>query len=381
MHSLWLIRMLALSSILILTGCGTGMESPGTVSSGDPSSEARGQTSPLPNVKGVQIPPESRPYITVATVDPEAASGLVRAPGRVDFRQKAVSGVGAVIAGRVMKVHVQAGDKVRANTPLITLSSPDAGAARAKLNRARVELQSAEEMVRRQAEMFKRGVGLEVEKFKAEMHLKEAKAEFDRASQAVTFLGEGTGETVAVRAPIDGTVLRLKATVGAMVQPGENLIELGDPAALWVVADVFERDLPLVREGAEATVELATISSPIRGRVVAIGAALETELRRAPVYIELKDRGLALRPGMYARVTLSGAHAERILLPVAAVLIKDGKRTIVYVENDDSTFQSREVVVGQSIEGRVPVIEGLAPGERVVVRGALLLDGEAEQLL
>ena len=220
-----------------------------------------------------------------------------------------------------------------------------------------------------------------MEKFKAEMHLKEAKAEFDRASQAVTFLGEGTGETVIIRAPIDGTVLRIKATVGAMVQPGENLIELGDPAALWVVADVFERDLPLVREGAEATVELATISSPIRGRVVAIGAALETELRRAPVYIELKDRGLALRPGMYARVTLSGAHAERILLPVAAVLIKDGKRTIVYVENDDSTFQSREVVVGQSIEGRVPVIEGLAPGERVVVRGALLLDGEAEQLL
>jgi cobalt-zinc-cadmium efflux system membrane fusion protein len=289
--------------------------------------------------------------------------------------------VGAVIAGRVVKVHIQVGDRAHANAPLITLSSPDAAAARAKLNRARVELQSAEEMVKRQAEMLKRGVGLEVERFKAEMHLKEAKAEFERASQAVSFIGEGTGETVVIRAPIDGTVLHLKATVGAMVEPGESLIELGDPAALWVVADVFERDLPLVHEGAEATVELATISSPLRGRVVAIGAALETELRRAPVYIELKDQGLTLRPGMYARITISAAGAERILLPVAAVLIKDGKRTIVYVENDDGTFQPREVVMGQSIEGRVPVIEGLAPGERVVVRGALLLDGEAEQLL
>lgn len=370
----------AITYVIILAGCDTQTE-PQETDGGKTLSSLETNARTAPAGKGIQIRPESRPYITVTPVKPEAASGLVRAPGRVDFRQKAISGAGAVIAGRVSKVHVQAGDKVRAGTPLITLSSPDAGAARAKLNRARVELQSAEEMVRRQAEMLKRGVGLEVERFKAEMHLREARAELERASQAVAFLGEGTGETVVVLASIDGTVLRLKATVGAMVEPGENLIELGDPAALWVVADVFERDLPLVHEGAEATVELATISSPIRGHVVAIGAALETESRRAPVYIELKDQGLALRPGMYARATLSAAASERILLPVAAVLIKDGKRTIVYVETKEGTFEPREVVVGQSIEGRVPVIQGLAPGERVVVRGALLLDGEAEQLL
>jgi len=84
---------------------------------------------------------------------------------------------------------------------------------------------------------------------------------------------------------------------------------------------------------------------------------------------------------MYARITINAASSQGVMVPVTAVLIKDGKRNIVYVENSDGAFVPRDVIIGQSVEGRVQVISGITPGERVVVRGALLLDGVAEQLL
>ena len=103
-------------------------------------------------------------------------------------------------------------------------------------------------------------------------------------------------------------------------------------------------------------------------------------LRTASVRIELEEKPAGLRPGMFGRVRIESA-AVGPTLPTEAVLIKDGKDSVVYVAKDALTFERRAVVVGQSIEGRVQVISGLSRGERVVVRGALLLDGAAEQLL
>jgi cobalt-zinc-cadmium efflux system membrane fusion protein len=99
------------------------------------------------------------------------------------------------------------------------------------------------------------------------------------------------------------------------------------------------------------------------------------------VYIAVEEQQSTLRPGMYARITINAALSQGVVVPVSAVLIKDGKRNIVYVESGEGAFAPRDVVVGQSIDGHVQVISGLTPGERVVVRGALLLDGTAEQLL
>lgn len=374
----------------VLVGCGRGTPSPTEVSSSQaaqsgesplsPGAGSGAATSPADGV--VQIPPASRQYITVEAVDSQTSNAVVQAPGRVAFRDKAISSVGAPIPGRILQTHVQAGDRVRAGNPLVTLSSPGAAAARAELAHARVEMQSAKELVKRQSDMLQQGVGLEFEKFEADMRLKGAQAELERASKVVASLGEGTGETVTIRAPIDGTVLQRTATVGATVDPGgQPLVEIGDPSALWVIADVFERDLPLVRAGAEATVKLASVPNPAHGRVVAVGAAVEAELRRAPVYIAIEEQGLSLRPGMYARVTISATSSQGVMVPVTAVLIKDGKRNIVYVENGDGAFVPRDVILGRSVEDRVQVISGITTGERVVVRGALLLDGTAEQLL
>jgi len=99
----------------------------------------------------------------------------------------------------------------------------------------------------------------------------------DYGKAAAVFVGPGSGTTVIVRAPMAGIVITRKAAEGVAVQRGaEPLVEIGNPTALWVVADVFERDLPLVRQGAAARVELPSIETTLDGRVASIGTVVST---------------------------------------------------------------------------------------------------------
>ncbi len=330
----------------------------------------------------IHVPAASLPYLTVETLALGDGRVTVRAPGKVAFRDGAVASVGPPVAGRVAVIDVQVGDRVAAGDVLVTLTSPPAAKVRAELARAQAAMAAAADHLRRETEMVTRGIGLEVERVDAKTKHDQAAAELARATDAARFLGEGDGDKVTVRAPIAGTVLQRNATVGASVEQGTSLVEVGDPNDLWIVAEVYEGDLATVRVGAEATVTLATSPEPLPGHVTAVGAALEQGLRRAPVYVAVDAPTAALRPNTYARVAIVGGGAAAVSVPVGAVLIEDGRRSVVYVEQGKGTFARREVSIGSGTDGdHVQVTAGLAPGDRVVVRGALLIDRTAEQLL
>lgn len=327
------------------------------------------------------LPPASLAYLTIREIRPEQLAGRISAPARVEFRAKAVSTAGTVVAGRVVKVHVQAGDRIKAGAPLATLVSGEAAQIRSDFARAETELARANDRLKRQLEMQRNGVGLEVERVEAETQLKEARTELERSRDLMHLLGEGVASEVIVRAPIDSIVLKAHVSTGAAVGAGSPLFELGQPSAAWIVADVFEKDLLLVETGAKVVIELASLPDPVHGHVVGESAAIETELRRGSVFIEVDDPKLPLRPGMYARVAIQTSAPGQIVVPTSAVLIKDGRETIVYVETAPGSFVARPVQVGQSREGMTPILKGLLGGERVVVGGALLLDGAASLLL
>lgn len=330
---------------------------------------------------GVHLNPASHPYVEVEALGAKSAAGVIRAPAHVAFQDGAVAEVSPPMAGRVVTIHVKVGDTVKVGDPLVTLSSPDAAAARASLGTAIAAEREALDVVARQKQMAEQGVGVQSEKIAADARLAEAQAEVARARATAAYLGDGYGPVVVVRAPIQGTVLARKATVGANYQPGDPVLEIGNPSALWIVADVFERDLAQVKEKAAVDVTLETVSSAVPGHVISVGSVLNAALRTAPVYIALDDPKLVLRPGMYARATIKAEASGQLTLPVSAVLIKDGKRMIVYVKKGEDLFEARDVVVGPTIEGRVAVISGVGAGDQVAVKGALLLDGAAEQLL
>lgn len=330
----------------------------------------------------VRIPETSRQFVTVEPAGDGNDSGTLRAPAHIEFRDGAVAQLGAPFEGRVVKVNVHIGDVVRAGEALVTLDCPEAAAVRAAVDTARVSLREAHTALDREHRMLDQGIGIEREKIAAETKVSELESELARAEASLRFVGAGTGTTVVLRAPIAGTVISRKASEGlAVPQGGDPLVEIGDPSTLWVVADVFERDLPLVRQGATAHVELPSLQQPLDGKVVSIGTVVATGSRTAPVRIAPGASARLLRPGMYGRADINLAPTSgAVTLPTEAVLVK-GKDMVVYVEKNPTTFERRTVIVGAPINGRVQVISGVAPGDRIVVRGALLLDGSADQLL
>jgi cobalt-zinc-cadmium efflux system membrane fusion protein len=317
----------------------------------------------------------------VQKLAPEKSAAVLRAPARVAFRDGAVSKLGAPFPGRVERVQVRTGDRVAAGDVLVVLDCPEAASSRASMLTAQASAREARAGLDRQVHMLEQGVGTERERLQAEKGVVEADAELARARAAVHFAGAGEGTTVVLRAPFAGTVVSRNTTVGAAVEPGgEPLLELGDPSELWVAADVFEQDLPLVREGAPAQVELPSVREPLSGHVAAVGAVVDGNARTAQVRITLDHNQELLRPGMFGRARIESAE-EALALPTEAVLIKDGRQSIVYVQTAPGTYSRRAVVVSQPVDGKVLVTSGVAVGDPVVVHGALLLDGAAEQLL
>lgn len=360
---------------LLLAGCRTGApgpsaDAPAAAASGDPGT--------------VQIAEASRKYVEVVSLDTLAgkAAPAVRAPGRVAFREGATAHVAPPVEGRVAEIHVKVGDRVKAGDPLVTIRSPAASTARADVAAALLGRKAAHAALDRQSTMAAKGVGTEAERFQAEVELARAEAELARAQSGASLLGKGAGSSVVVTSPIDGTVLQRSATPGAMTAPGgEPLVEIGDPSALWVVLDVFERDLSLVQPGAAVRVELATVPKPLAGRVASVGGALASGSRAAPVYVSFDEQPENVRAGMFARGTIEAGKGDGVSVPVTSVLVKDGRTHVVYVEKDPRTFVRREVTVGPVVDGQVRVLTGLSTGDRLVVRGALLIDGAADQLL
>ena len=330
----------------------------------------------------VKLSPGSQSFVEVQPVGGVGGGSTVTSPARVDFRDGAVAQVGVPLAGRVVTVHVKVGDYVRQGDALLTLDCPEAASTRAGVQQTQATLHEARATLDRQTRMMAEGVGVERERIAAETRVSELEAELARQQASAAFVGGGTGTSVVVKAPISGTIITRKASPGFTVQPGgDPSVEIGDPSAVWVVADVFERDLQLVKDAARAQVWLESVDGVLDGHVVSVGTVVAAGLRTAPVRIAIEGKGRVLRPGMFGKVSIDSATSN-MSLPTEAVLVRDGKESVVFVEMGPLTYARRTVVVAQHVgDGRVQIISGLRPGEKVVVKGALLLDGAADLLL
>jgi cobalt-zinc-cadmium efflux system membrane fusion protein len=336
---------------------------------------------PVRDRQATSLTPEQVGFLKIEAVGGGGDAPSAVIPGRVAYRPQALSSLGAPFSGRITSVTVRPGERVRAGAPLVVLQSADASSARSQLEQAVARTSAAEDQLRRQTEMMARGVGLEVERVEAETRAKEARSELERTRRAMVFAGGGQGGEVILRAPAAGVVVSVRASAGAIAEPGgEPLVELADPGRVWVVAEVPEPEVARVVSGQQVRVRVPAIDATLEGTVDGIGSAVDAASRRLPVYIALKAPPAGLTPGMLTEVRFAGSR-DGLSVPVSSVLIKDGHRRVVYLQRADGKFEVREVRTGRSSGGRVAILEGVSAGDRIVVKGALLLDGEAELLL
>ncbi len=320
-------------------------------------------------------------YLVVEEVGATSEAQRNAIPGRIEMRSQAVSSLGAPVAGRIVSVMVRPGEAVTAGKVLVTLQSAEAAGARSGLAQSQARAAAAEEALKRQNDMMSKGVGVELERMEAQTRVHEARAELERARKLAGFLGGGDGDVVALRASAAGVVTSVRASAGAMVSPGgESLVEIGNPSQLWMVAEVTEADTAIVARGQVVAIRIPSLGRNLQGRVDGIAARIDPDTRRLSIYVALDGDVRGLTPGLQAELALAKG-ARGLSLPVTAVLIKEGRRRVVYIQREPGLFELREVRTGESVNNRVLIVDGIKPGDRVVTKGALLLDGEAEQLL
>jgi membrane fusion protein, copper/silver efflux system len=188
----------------------------------------------------------------------------------------------------------------------------------------------------------------------------------------------GGRRTLVIGSPASGVVLEKKAVEGMRFTPGEMLYRIADLSTLWLIAEVFEQDLGLVKVGEAAHIRVnAYPDRPFDGRVSYIYPSVNPDTRTAQVRIELANSHGLLKPAMYASVELdAGGGAPVLAVPDSAVL-DSGTRKLVLVERAPGKFEPREVKTGGRGGGYVEVLEGVKAGESVVVAANFLIDAES----
>jgi Cu(I)/Ag(I) efflux system membrane fusion protein len=182
-----------------------------------------------------------------------------------------------------------------------------------------------------------------------------------------------------VHSPFDGIVMKLNVSEGEYVTPRSELYRLADLSKVWVQVDVYEYELSRVRVGDKAQITLKSMPGRIfEGMVSYIYPYAEARTRTIKVRLELDNPELALKPDMFADVTLNtGLQKDAVVVPDAAI-VRSGERDQVFIVREPGKFEPREVTLGQSSEGWVQVLDGVKAGEEVVASALFLIDSESK---
>jgi len=184
-------------------------------------------------------------------------------------------------------------------------------------------------------------------------------------------------KSLVISSPASGYILNKTAVEGMRVAAGETLFDIASLDRLWIVADVYESELPFVRAGATATITLSYIPGRTwSGRVSFINPLVDPTTRTVKVRVELDNRDGALKPDMFADVVIEQPQREAVVVPESAVLTT-GERAIVFVVKEDGTLEPREVRSGTKSAQSIEIVSGIEPGEKVVTQANFLIDSES----
>ena len=332
----------------------------------------------------------SNASLRVEPLAPTPLAGTGVAPARVALDPRREAHVSAVTGGQLERILVRPGDAVSANQALATVLSPDLGEAIGAHLSAGARLEVATAKRDRVAQLLADGVSSKSQLADAGAEYTVAAAEHEAAEERLRVFGvepasvtPGKGQhfssRFSVRTPVAGTVLTIDAALGRSVEPGDALFHVGNLDEVWILADVYERDLAAVKPGSAMSFTVdAYGDEQFTGTVDQVGEWLDPDSRTAEVRIVVPNADHRLKPNMFAKARLSladGRVADGLALPADAVQTVAGKPS-AFVEVEPGKYAVRTVRVEPLADGRVQVLAGLTAGDRVVVDGAFTLKSE-----
>jgi Cu(I)/Ag(I) efflux system membrane fusion protein len=312
--------------------------------------------------------------VRVAEVTAGPLTRRLRTVGTVDWDETTLRDVNTKVDGWIEALHVDSlGAPVTVGQPLFELYSP-------ALYEAQEEFLLALEGQGRLA-----SDATSAQRARAAKLVEDSRtrlAYYDLLPEQIDAIAERrtAAKALTILSPHQGVVIEKMAIEGMRVEPGMRVYRMADPKRVWVLATLYEDQVPFVEVGQKATMRLPYVPGvELEGTVLFVYPYLERATRQVRVRLAFDNESGLLKPGMFATVEIARTlAAERTLAPREAV-IDTGERQVAFVSLGEGRFEPRDVRTGVAADdGRVEVLSGLKPGEKVVVSGQFLLDSEAK---
>ena len=346
----------------------------------------------------------SQPSDTIDLSDRQAASIKVGAVethefeisktsvGTIDFNENMLVQVSSQYPGKILKAFYNVGDDVKKGDVLFTIDSPDLLQAESTLLASAGVQELQKKTLARATGLLKQGGSAQRDVDQATSDEQTAEGNFKAARNAVRIFGKTDAEidqiladrkidsTLVVPSPIAGRVVTRNAAPGFLTQPGASPppFQIADISTMWMIANVIETDAPAYKAGQPVQVTVSAYpDKTFKGHVTATGSIIDPNTRRQLVRSEVEDPEHLLRSGMYASFVIRiGSPVSSPAVPENGV-VREGDGTMtVWVTQDGRRFAKRIVSTGLRENGRVQILAGLQPGERVVTEGAVFLSNK-----
>jgi cobalt-zinc-cadmium efflux system membrane fusion protein len=314
-------------------------------------------------------------------------------PGKVSFDLEKMAEVGSRVPGRINQVFVKEGDMVIKGAPLASISSVELGNVQANYLKAKAKLETLKVQYERGLELFNEKI-ISAREFEAiKVEYKTIKTELDTSYNALVVFGlnkseiqqleEGklTSSQMIIRSPLAGTVTERKAVQGQSVNTEEKLFVVANLTKLWILLDVYEKDLHSVEIGADATVYvLGKKSEPIQAKVAHVGEVIDPIKHTAEIRLEVDNRDFRLKPGQTVSAVVKGLISQEKMkkiwvLPVEAVHKIEGN-SYIFVALNDGSFEAKKIETGAIIDDDIEVKSNLDPELNIVSKGSFVLKSE-----
>src|SRR5450755_994468 len=369
----WAALAAALAIVLISAGCGDS----GSKASVD--SSAKKDSAEL-----FTIPQEQMAHVQVLTVRPATLARTLRLTGAVAYNSFRTTPVITPVSGPVSRIAVVPGQKIRKGEPMLYVASPDYSQLRTNYLKARDAYALAKKANARAQDLFQHHAIAEQNVEQAQSAEIQAGGDLASTQAALKVMGITDPDElvngppsfeVPVKAPISGEVVEQNVSAGQLIQPGTTqCFMISDTGNVWVLVNVYQKDLPYVRAGDTVEIQTDTYPEVFRGRISYVAASLDASTHTLQARIETSNPGEKLKKDMYVTATVNaGAIPNAIVLPDAAVLRDSENQPFVYAAAGSNQFGRRAVTLGESLDGQTQITSGLKPGDQVVGNGSLFL--------
>lgn len=320
----------------------------------------------------------NRLSVMPALVEPVSAKLLL--PAVVESDPARTAAVLPQLGGRVLELKVALGERVVRGQALAVIDSSDLAQVYDDNDKAADSARLNDKILARQQEQSKLGTASDQDLDQAKSNAAQAAAEYSRTQAHLKTLGVSAAakpgnRLLTVTAPVAGSITTLSIAPGALINdPTQPIMTIADLSVVWVTALVPEKDVGAISKNEDADVSLAAYPERVlHGKVLFVSDVIEPDSRRNKLRIAFANADHALKPNMFATVTLLGAQRSRIVLPSSALLMNND-RTSVFVAVAPWTFERRTVDTELEEGTSVAIRSGINAGDQVVVKGGILLN-------